>query len=143
LKSEKPLAELLRRGGEPFRYCDHIIEKDKAFFDAVRQARLEARSQSGETHHTPACGITIGSKSSACAHDFVIGGWTSDSDNQISALLLGEFIDGDLRYVGQVGSPSDELNVSTPSDFADDLVDKPPKRGASQVAVMCEVQELD
>jgi hypothetical protein len=30
-----------------------------------------------------------------------------------------------------------------PSDSADDLVGKPPKRGASQVAVMCEVQELD
>ena len=40
-------------------------------------------------------------------HDFVVGGWISDADKKIGALLLGEFIDGNLRYVGQVGSPSD------------------------------------
>ena len=34
------LAGLLRRGGEPARYCDHIIGMGKAFFDAVREAGL-------------------------------------------------------------------------------------------------------
>ena len=41
-------------------------------------------------------------------HDFVIGGWIfSNTDKDVGALLLGEFIDGDLSYVGQVGSPSE------------------------------------
>jgi ATP-dependent DNA ligase len=40
-------------------------------------------------------------------HDFVIRGWISNTNKDVGALLLGEFIDGDLRYVGQVGSPSD------------------------------------
>jgi ATP-dependent DNA ligase len=31
-------------------------------------------------------------------HDFVIGGWIfSNTDKDVGALLLGEFIDGDLR----------------------------------------------
>lgn len=37
------------------------------------------------------------------AHDFVIGEWMADADENVGAVLLGEFIDGDLRYVGQVG----------------------------------------
>jgi len=40
-------------------------------------------------------------------HDFVVGGWISAGNSQPSALLLGEFIDGDLRYVGRVGSSAD------------------------------------
>jgi ATP-dependent DNA ligase len=40
-------------------------------------------------------------------HDFVVGGWIPDGDRKFGALLLGEFVDGELRYVGQVGSPCD------------------------------------
>jgi bifunctional non-homologous end joining protein LigD len=35
------LAGLLQRGGDPVRYCDHIIGIGKAFFDAMREAGLE------------------------------------------------------------------------------------------------------
>ena len=102
------LTDLLQTRAEPVRYCDHIIGMGKAFFEAVRNAGLE--------------GIVAKRRSSAYAgvlnddwlkikswrvHDFVIGGWISNADERIGALLLGEFIDGNLRYVGQVGSPSD------------------------------------
>jgi bifunctional non-homologous end joining protein LigD len=33
---------------------------------------------------------------------FVIGGWIPNSNRTFSALVLGDFIDGELRYVGQV-----------------------------------------
>ena len=86
------LAELLRGCGEPVRYCDHIIETGKAFFEAVREAGLE--------------GVVAKRRGSAYAgvlnddwlkikcmrvHDLVVGGWLSSGDSQISALLLGEF----------------------------------------------------
>jgi bifunctional non-homologous end joining protein LigD len=40
-------------------------------------------------------------------HDFIVGGWIPRGGCQFGALLLGELIDGHLRYVGQVGSSSD------------------------------------
>src|SRR6516165_6635037 len=40
-------------------------------------------------------------------HDFIVGGWIPDGERLFGALLLGELIDGELRYVGQVGSPAD------------------------------------
>src|SRR5580704_2568511 len=101
------LADLLHGCGEPVRYCDHVIGVGKEFFEIVRDAGLE--------------GVVAKRRSSAYAgvlnddwlkikclrvHDFVVGGWISDADKKIGALLLGEFIDGNLRYVGQVGSPS-------------------------------------
>ena len=45
-------------------------------------------------------------------HYFVIGGWISGTDHSIAALLLGEFVDGDLRYVGQARSPFDSKLMS-------------------------------
>jgi ATP-dependent DNA ligase len=102
------LADLLHGCGEPVRYCDHVIGVGREFFEIVRDAGLE--------------GVVAKRRSSAYAgvlnddwlknkclrvHDFVVGGWISDADKKIGALLLGEFIDGNLRYVGQVGSPSD------------------------------------
>jgi ATP-dependent DNA ligase len=35
------LADLLQGCSEPVRYCDHIVRKGKAFFEAVRKAELE------------------------------------------------------------------------------------------------------
>jgi bifunctional non-homologous end joining protein LigD len=72
------LAGLLQSGGEPVRYCDHIIGVGNAFFNAVREAGLE--------------GMVAKRRGSAYAgllnddwlkikclrvHDFVIGGWIS------------------------------------------------------------------
>ncbi len=66
--------------------------KGKAFFEAVRETELE--------------GVVAKPRGSAYAgvlnddwlkikcmrvHDFVVGGWLSSGDSQISALLLGEF----------------------------------------------------
>jgi bifunctional non-homologous end joining protein LigD len=102
------LANLLQECDEPVRYCDHIVEKGKAFFDAVQKAGLEGMV--AKRRNSAYAGVLNNDwLKIKClrVHDFVIGGWISDNDKQIGALLLGEFIDGALRYVGQVGSPSD------------------------------------
>lgn len=44
-------------------------------------------------------------------HDFVIGGWLGSDLNKPDALLLGEFVDGELRYVGRMGTPLDSRLV--------------------------------
>jgi bifunctional non-homologous end joining protein LigD len=102
------LANLLQECDEPVRYCDHIVGKGKAFFDAVQKAGLEGMV--AKRRDSAYAGVLTNDwLKIKClrVHDFVIGGWISDNDKQIGALLLGEFIDGALRYVGQVGSPSD------------------------------------
>ena len=102
------LAGLLRRGGEPVRFCDHVIGMGKAFFDAVREAGLEGMV--AKRRSSPYAGVLNDDWLKVkCmrVHDFVIGGWISNTDKKIGTLLLGEFVEGDLRYVGQVGSPSD------------------------------------
>jgi bifunctional non-homologous end joining protein LigD len=102
------LADLVQVGAEPVRYCDHVIGKGKAFFDAVRQAGLEGMvAKRRDSIYTGVLNDDWLKIKCLRVHDFVIGGWISDDHSQIGALLLGEFIEGALRYVGQVGSPSD------------------------------------
>jgi bifunctional non-homologous end joining protein LigD len=107
------LANLLQECDEPVRYCDHIVGKGKAFFDAVQKAGLEGmvakRRDSGYAGALNNDWLKI-----KClrVHDFIIGGWISGTDHPIGALLLGEFVDGDLRYVGQVRSPFDSRVMS-------------------------------
>jgi ATP-dependent DNA ligase len=68
----------------------------------------------------------------ARVHDFVIGGWVPTGDEQMGALLLGEFVEGALRYVGRVGSTSDSrvmravarlLSPRATSPFRDAITD--------------------
>src|SRR6185437_11889035 len=40
-------------------------------------------------------------------HDFVIGGWVGRDLKKPDALLLGEFLDGELQYLGRIGIPPD------------------------------------
>ena len=51
-------------------------------------------------------------------HDFVVGGWIPNG-RRPGALLLGEFVDGHLRYVGEIGSESDAKIVAS---IARDLI---------------------
>jgi ATP-dependent DNA ligase len=35
-------------------------------------------------------------------HDFVIGVWVTDGAGALNSVLLGEFVEGDFRYLGRV-----------------------------------------
>jgi bifunctional non-homologous end joining protein LigD len=99
LDRRKSVLEQLIAGCDPVRYTDHIIGTGRAFFDAVKEAGLEGmvakRRQSRYSGTLTDDWLKI-----KClrVHDFVIGGWVPDSGRApFSALLLGEFIDGEFR----------------------------------------------
>jgi bifunctional non-homologous end joining protein LigD len=107
------LADLLHGSSDAVRYCDHVVGEGKAFFDSVRQAGLEGMvAKRRASKYTGALNDDWLKVKCMRVHDFVVGGWISDTDQSIGALLLGEFVDGDLRYVGQVRSPSDSRVMS-------------------------------
>jgi ATP-dependent DNA ligase len=51
-------------------------------------------------------------------HEFVVGGWIAapESSRRITGLLLGEFVDGALRYVGKVDSGFDAKSLRAIGD---------------------------
>jgi len=128
-KRKVTLVRLLNGSCNAVRYCDHIIGRGKDFFDSVRELGLEgmvAKRRLSEYVGT-LNGDWLKVKC-LCVHDFVIGGWIEGAEKRMNALLLREFIDGELRYVGQVGSPLDShvmravakmLTPRTASPFAD------------------------
>src|SRR5262249_57819171 len=82
--------------------------RGRKFFDLGKQAGLEGmvakRRQSKYSGTVTGDWLKV-----KClrTHNFIVGGWIPDGSRPLGALLLGECIDGELRYVGQVGSPSD------------------------------------
>lgn len=107
------LAELLHECGDPVRYCDHLIGRGEAFFDAVRDAGLEGMvAKRRRSEYSGALKEDWLKIKCLRVHDFVIGGWIGTDKNKPSALLLGEFLDGALRYVGRIGNPSDSRLMS-------------------------------
>jgi bifunctional non-homologous end joining protein LigD len=94
------LANLLQGCAESVRYCDHIVGIGESFFEAVREAELEGMvAKRRGSEYTG--GLNDDWLKIKClrVHDFVIGGWISNPDKHIGALLLGEFVQGNLRYV--------------------------------------------
>jgi bifunctional non-homologous end joining protein LigD len=130
-KRKATLKGLLNGSCDAVRYCDHVIGKGKAFFDAVRAAGLEGmvakRRLSKYSGQLSNDWLKV-----KClrTHDFIVGGWIPDGACPLGALLLGELTDGELRYVGQIGSPLDTrvmraitrlLKTRTHSPFSDPI----------------------
>jgi bifunctional non-homologous end joining protein LigD len=126
------LVDLLHGCGDAVRY-DHVVSKGKAFFDSVRKAGLEGVvAKRGRSKYTGALNDDWLKIKCMRVHDFVVGGWISDTDDSVGALLLGEFVDGDLRYVVQVCLKSDSrrmravarlLSSCARSPFSDAITD--------------------
>ena len=108
LSERNPLLETLVSGCDPVRYTDHVVGIGREFFDAVKRAGLEGMVAKRRTSKYAGM-LTDDWLKVKClrTHDFIVGGCIPDGGRQFGALLLGELIDGHLRYVGQVGSPSD------------------------------------
>jgi bifunctional non-homologous end joining protein LigD len=108
LEERKHVLKTLVSGCDPVRYTDHVIGAGREFFELVKQAGLEgmvAKRRLSKYSGT----LTNDWLKVKClrTHDFIVGGWVPNDGRQVGAFLLGELIDGRLRYVGQVGSPSD------------------------------------
>lgn len=83
------LADLLHGSSDAVRYCDHVVGRGKAFFDSVREAGLEGVV--AKRRNSKYAGVLNDDWLKVkCmrVHDFVIGGWISDNDRSIGALLL-------------------------------------------------------
>jgi bifunctional non-homologous end joining protein LigD len=107
LEERKEALASLLKACDPVRYCDHVVGAGSAFFDAVRQAGLEgmvAKRRRSQYLGT----LTEDWLKVKClrTHDFVIGGSVPDGNGAFKVLLLGEFVDGELRYVGQIQAGS-------------------------------------
>jgi bifunctional non-homologous end joining protein LigD len=105
LESRKErLRELLQSSDDPVRYCDHVTDRGKDFFDLVRATGLEGmvakRRRSSYLGRLTDDWLKI-----KClrTHDFIVGGWLrGETDRDVRALLLGEFFGDVLRYLGAV-----------------------------------------
>ncbi len=91
----------------PLRYADHIAEHGEAFFDEVRKLGLEgivgkradAPYRAGRSRHW----VKIRADRT---DDFVVAGYTrpKGARSGFGALHVAAYVDGDLIYVGRVGT---------------------------------------
>lgn len=108
LSERKPILKALVGACEPVRYTDHVVGIGREFFDVVKQAGLEGMvAKRRSSKYSGALSDDWLKVKCLRTHDFIVGGWILDGGRPFGALLLGELVDGELRYVGQVGSPSD------------------------------------
>jgi bifunctional non-homologous end joining protein LigD len=96
--------------GDLVRLCDHIVGHGKAFFETVKAAGLEgmvAKRRQSLYHGR----LTDDWRKVKCVrlHHFVVGGWEKD----FSAVLIGEHVDGELRYLGKVPSRFDSRKLES------------------------------
>lgn len=101
------LAALLSHEAEgPIRYSEHLIGDGEALLrgycgqgmEGIISKRIDAPYQGARTKNWLKIKCIV-------RQEFVIVGWTtSDKDRGFRALLLATHIDGELRYVGKVGT---------------------------------------
>jgi bifunctional non-homologous end joining protein LigD len=112
LERRKQVLSRLIKGEGAVRYCDHVNAHGREFFAAAAAAGLEGIV--AKRRHSPYRGIRGGDwVKLKCPRleRFVIGGWTDPGGSRryFGALLLGQYEpDGQLRFVGRVGTGFDE-----------------------------------
>jgi len=108
LEERKQFLERLIKGEGPLRYCEHIAERGRDFFEAVTNAKLEGmmaklraspyRGRRSGDWLKIKCPLTL---------NFVIGGYSDPAGTRpyFGALLLGQYeSDGRLRFTEKVGT---------------------------------------
>lgn len=115
LETRKAILARLVRGEGAVRYCDHVEGRGRDFYRAVASADLEGiiakrrsapyRGRRSEDWLKIKCPQT---------GRFVIGGFTEPAGSRMyfGALLLGQYeANGELRFVGRVGTGFDEMKL--------------------------------
>ncbi|HET7342285.1 MAG TPA: DNA ligase D, partial [Methylomirabilota bacterium] len=93
------------------RYGDHVVARGEAFYEAAAEQRLEGiLAKRADSRYVG--GRTRDWLKIKChlRQEFVVGGWTDPQGTRgwFGALHLGVYEDGDLVYVGKVGTGFDE-----------------------------------
>jgi bifunctional non-homologous end joining protein LigD len=111
LLERKNLLRRLLDAGDPFRYCDHQIEKGKELFNLASEHGLEGII--GKDVRSP----YVNRRSPYWMKfkgvqelDAVVGGWTEPrgSREHFGALLVGLYAEKSLRFIGGVGTGFDQ-----------------------------------
>ncbi len=144
IERKQRLAALLKTIGSPILYGDHVVGKGEALFDAVCKEGGEgiiSKKASAPYRGTRSrCWLKV-----KCIQrqEFVIVGWqASDKRRGFKSLHLAVSEDGQLRYVGKVGTGFDTKMIESLSERMKPLeVDTPAlevprtaKRGSTWIA---------
>lgn len=101
---------------EHVKYCDHIAEDGKAFFEVIQNKGLE-----GMIAKETASNYITGRRSANWLkiknlqiEEVIIGGYTQPrgSRSKFGALILGRYKDGELIYAGHTGTGFDEASLA-------------------------------
>jgi bifunctional non-homologous end joining protein LigD len=131
LEERKKLLRLVLKESSKVRFASHIEAEGAAFFEAVRQQRLEGmvakhrRSRYEPGRRSPAW-LKIKARPE---QEFVVGGWTPGEGNakDLGAVAVGVYEDGRLRFCGKVGSGFDgRIRKELRKRLADLETDEPP-----------------
>jgi ATP-dependent DNA ligase len=142
LVDRKQALKQLIENRDPVRYCDHVADYGRSFFELVRNAGLAGIvAKRRESIYSGT--LTTDWLKVKCLrkHDFVVDGWLPDDAKRgARALLLGEFFSEALHYVGTVEDGFDrrrlhqivlDLKPRKTRPFADSIQD-PNARFASR-----------
>jgi DNA ligase D len=100
-------------GRSAIQFSDHVIGDGRAFYDQASNAGLEGVVSKRRTAPYMFGRSETWTKAKAkLTGDFVIAGFTlSDAAGGLAALALGEWVDGELRYRGKVGTGFDAATL--------------------------------
>ncbi len=142
LERRKSVLQNLLGSRDSVRYCDHVDGCGKAFYESVREAGLEGMVAK-RRRSVYQGGLTGDWRKVKClrTHGFVVGGWipAPGSSRRVAALLLGEFMDGALHYVGKVDTGFDAKTRHDIGDALEMRADSPFEESVPEPdAVFCE-----
>jgi len=113
------LEEVLRGSPDAIRYSDHVLGQGPEFFEQASKLGVEGiiSKRRDAIYEQKRSGAWVKVKCHG-SQEFVVGGFTDPSGGRqgFGALLLGQYQDGELRFVGKVGTGFDgrTLQALTP-----------------------------
>ncbi|NCA85866.1 MAG: DNA ligase D [Clostridia bacterium] len=115
LQRKELLRKMLPESLQRIRYCDHIPEKGKLFFDQMKKLQMEGMiAKRAQSKYYPGKRSDEWLKVKTAKHqEAVIVGYTAPKGSRTAfgALLLAINENGRLRYAGKVGTGFDEATL--------------------------------
>ncbi|MDJ0955859.1 MAG: DNA ligase D [Arenicellales bacterium] len=125
------------------RYSDHIEEDGELMFSQIKDMNVEGivakLSTSAYTSGRSGNWLKISVEKS---DDFVVTGYTQKSKTSFGALLLAQYIDGELTYTGRVGSGFSNASLQTIKEKLDALKEAKPPANSPQDKNLCWVKPV-
>ncbi len=112
LEERKKLLRLVLREHPRVRFAGHVLGQGLDFFAAAQANELEGIvAKQRRSRYQPGRRTATWLKVKIRPEqEFVVGGWTPATGNprELGALVVGVYVDGELRYAGKIGSGFDE-----------------------------------